>query len=62
MFAFDGSINPVVLSEIISYYIDCVVSKLQDCNWDHTTNKYRTVWEGKKKKGKKNQINKSQNV
>lgn len=51
-FAFDGSVNPVVLSEIISHYFNCVISKTQDWNWDHTTN---TIWGEKKEK--KNQQN-----
>lgn len=41
--AFDGSVNPAVLLEIITYYFNCVVSKIQHWNWDHTTNKYRTI-------------------
>lgn len=59
-FTFDGSVNLVVLSEIISYYFNCVVSKIQDWNWDHATNKYRTIWGGKK--GKKPQTNQLQNI
>lgn len=49
-FAFDGSVKPVVLSEIISLYFNCVISKIQDWNWDNTTNTCRIICGEKKEK------------